>query len=83
MQLAWYTFLINQKYFVNEIREHVIVRGCRALTFILPGADGSRNPYEWFSKGFHFAGDHHDSAEIGYLFEHLYEWRLNMLSGDV
>ncbi|XP_004292849.1 PREDICTED: carotenoid 9,10(9',10')-cleavage dioxygenase 1-like [Fragaria vesca subsp. vesca] len=66
-----------------EDDDQVIVRGCRALTSFLPGADGSRNPYEWFSKGFNFAGDHHDSAEVGYLFVHLYEWRLNMLSGEV
>ncbi|KAL6212556.1 hypothetical protein ACLB2K_017774 [Fragaria x ananassa] len=64
-----------------EDANQVIVRGCRALTSIAPGPDSGT--YEWFSKGFNFAGDHHDSAEVGYLFTHLYEWRLNMLSGEV
>ncbi|XP_034204570.1 carotenoid 9,10(9',10')-cleavage dioxygenase 1-like [Prunus dulcis] len=64
-----------------EEANEVVVRGCRALTSLLPGPDGGLNKYEWFSKGFNFADDH--SAETGYLFSRLYEWRLNMVSGDV
>ncbi|KAL6296378.1 hypothetical protein ACE6H2_004520 [Prunus campanulata] len=60
--------------------ESVVVRGCRALTSLLPGPDGGLIKYEWYSKGFNFADDH--SAETGYLFSRLYEWRLNMVSGD-
>ncbi|CAL8102626.1 unnamed protein product [Prunus armeniaca] len=64
-----------------EEANEVVVRGCRALTSLLPGPDGGLNKYEWYSKGFNFADDH--SAETGYLFSRLYEWRLNMVSGDV
>ncbi|ONI33841.1 hypothetical protein PRUPE_1G449300 [Prunus persica] len=64
-----------------EEANEVVVRGCRALTSFLPGPDGVLNKYEWFSKGFNFADDH--SAETGYLFSRLYEWRLNMVSGNV
>ncbi|BFG18557.1 hypothetical protein CerSpe_048310 [Prunus speciosa] len=64
-----------------EEANEVVVRGCRALTSLLPGPDGGLNKYEWYSKGFNFADDH--SSETGYLFSRLYEWRLNMVSGDV
>ncbi|KAM5572722.1 carotenoid 9,10(9',10')-cleavage dioxygenase 1-like [Rosa sericea] len=83
--VKWFEVQTNCTFhFLNcfEDANQVIVRGCRALTSFLSDPDGSLNPYEWFSKGFIFAG-HHDSAEVGYLFTHLYEWRLNMLSGKV
>lgn len=58
------------------------MRGCRALTSVIPGPDGGKNKYEWYSEGFNFSDDS-DSTEVGYLFTCLYEWRLNMLSGEV
>lgn len=58
------------------------MRGCRALRSFIPGPDGGKNKHEWYSEGFNFSDDR-DSAEVGYLFTCLYEWRLNMLSGEV
>lgn len=65
-----------------------MVRGCRALTSVLPGPHGVSNKHDWFSKGFNFVdpacnGSAVDPAEVGYLFSRLYEWRLNMVSGEV
>ncbi|KAH0989829.1 hypothetical protein GBA52_001312 [Prunus armeniaca] len=76
-----------------EEGDEVVVRGCRALTSLIPGPDddvGFNNQFEWFSKGFNFA--HHTKdvssaddifAEPGYFFSRVYEWRLNMVSGEV
>lgn len=68
-----------------------MVRGCRALTSLIPGPDervgNFGNKFEWFSKGFNFA--HHDDSAAdddvgtGYFFARVYEWRLNMVSGEV
>ncbi|BBG95318.1 carotenoid cleavage dioxygenase 1 [Prunus dulcis] len=76
-----------------EEGDEVVVRGCRALSSLIPGPDGDvgfNNKFEWFSKGFNFA--HHTKdvssaddifAEPGYFFSRVYEWRLNMVSGEV
>ncbi|XP_004300716.1 PREDICTED: carotenoid 9,10(9',10')-cleavage dioxygenase 1-like [Fragaria vesca subsp. vesca] len=84
--VKWFEVQANSTlHFLNcfEDDNQVIVRGCRALESVISDPDGSLNPYEWFHKGFKFSGDDHDSAEVGYLFTHLYEWRLNMLTGEV
>ncbi|CAL2234356.1 unnamed protein product [Prunus armeniaca] len=82
--VKWFEVQTNCTFHILNCFEEanvVVVRGCRALTSLLPGPDGGLNKYEWYSKGFNFADDH--SAETGYLFSRLYEWRLNMVSGDV
>ena len=69
------------------------MRGCRALTSILPGPEMGENKFEWFSRGFNFkptkpsleennAADN-GSAEEGFLFTCVYEWRLNMVTREV
>ncbi|KAJ7965952.1 carotenoid 9,10(9',10')-cleavage dioxygenase 1-like [Quillaja saponaria] len=71
-----------------EDGDEVVVRGCRALTSILPGPRRGVNKFEWFSKGFKFVNSEKKDAndttqDDGYLFIHVYEWRLNMANGEV
>ncbi|KAM2544464.1 hypothetical protein TB1_016149 [Malus domestica] len=93
--VKWFVVQTNCTFhFLNcfeEDNEVVVVRGCRALTSLIPGPDervgNFGNKFEWFSKGFNFA--HHDDsaadddAGTGYFFARVYEWRLNMVSGEV
>ncbi|PSR91263.1 Carotenoid 9,10(9',10')-cleavage dioxygenase [Actinidia chinensis var. chinensis] len=76
-----------------EEGDEVVVRGCRALSSILPGPEMGENTFEWFSRGFNFkptktsleennAADN-GSTEEGFLFTCVYEWRLNMVTGEV
>ncbi|KAK6927363.1 Carotenoid oxygenase [Dillenia turbinata] len=71
-----------------EDGNEVVVRGCRSLGSVLPGPDRGVDKFEWFSRGFkpiredkeNFNGR---STEDGFLFSRVYEWRLNMVTGDV
>ncbi|CAK7353232.1 unnamed protein product [Dovyalis caffra] len=63
--------------------QEVVVRGCRALAAILPGPDWGQKKFDWFSKGFNFENYADGSTEDGYLFHRAYEWRLNLLTGEV
>ncbi|XAR70857.1 9-cis-epoxycarotenoid dioxygenase, partial [Bertholletia excelsa] len=70
-----------------EDGEEVILRACRALQSILPGPDLGKNKFEWFSRGFktkkQVAESGEGSPKDGYLFARVYEWRLNMVTGEV
>ncbi|KAF9662256.1 hypothetical protein SADUNF_Sadunf18G0034200 [Salix dunnii] len=65
--------------------DEVVVRACRALDSIIPGPDTGVNKFEWFSKRLkHIKSvDEYTSSEDGSLFTRVYEWRLNMNTGDV
>ncbi|KAJ7958564.1 carotenoid 9,10(9',10')-cleavage dioxygenase 1-like [Quillaja saponaria] len=69
-----------------EDGDEVVVRGCRALTSVIPGPRRGVNKFEWFSKGFNFVNSEKEDANgdgYGYLFVHVYEWRLNTANGQV
>lgn len=53
---------------------------CRARDSVIPGPDFGLNKHEWFSKGFKKIGE---EAEDAPFLSRAYEWRLNMLTGDV
>ncbi|KAK9274380.1 hypothetical protein L1049_019194 [Liquidambar formosana] len=68
-----------------EDGSEVVVRGCSAFDSIIPGPSHGSNKLEWFSRGFKRpAIENADrSAQDGYLFSRVYEWRLNMETGEV
>ncbi|KAF9613045.1 hypothetical protein IFM89_005479, partial [Coptis chinensis] len=65
----------------------VVVRGCRAQGSVIPGPDFGHNKDEWFSRGlkplYQYDENASSNLEVGELFARVYEWRLNMLSGEV
>ncbi|XP_059639102.1 carotenoid 9,10(9',10')-cleavage dioxygenase 1-like [Cornus florida] len=70
-----------------EDGDEVVVWACRARGSIVPGPDHGLNKFEWFSRGFKSVssvGENDDSStQDGFLFSRCYEWRLNMLNGEV
>ncbi|XP_059639104.1 carotenoid dioxygenase carX-like [Cornus florida] len=71
-----------------EDGDEVVVCACRARGSVIPGPDYGLNKFEWFSRGFKpviSAGDQYDDSltQDGLLFARCYEWRLNMLNGEV
>ena len=54
---------------------------------MIPGPDHGLNKFEWFSRGFKSIQMSKKSSngftQEGYLFVRVYEWRLNMETGDV
>ncbi|XP_048133967.1 carotenoid 9,10(9',10')-cleavage dioxygenase 1-like [Rhodamnia argentea] len=68
-----------------EDGDEVVVRGCRAMAAILPGPDWGVNKFDWFSRGFKLPPKkrENDNEEEGFLFACVYEWRLNMETGEV
>ncbi|KAK4388832.1 Carotenoid 9,10(9',10')-cleavage dioxygenase 1 [Sesamum angolense] len=69
-----------------EEDDEVIVLACRARNSIIPGPDFGWNKFEWFSKGFKQIGaleEIDEESEDDSFLSRVYEWRLNMLSGDV
>ncbi|KAK9099223.1 hypothetical protein Syun_026268 [Stephania yunnanensis] len=69
-----------------EDDEEVVVRGCRALGFLIPGPDFGLNKLEWFSRGFKpIVSDKtilENNKDDGFLFGRAYEWKINMRSGE-
>ncbi|KAG8657278.1 hypothetical protein MANES_03G057750v8 [Manihot esculenta] len=66
-----------------EEGEEVVVRGCKAPAAILACPELGENKFQWFSRGFNFQNNAQTSEEYGYLFHHVHEWRLNMVTGQV
>lgn len=69
-----------------EHGDEVIVMACRARNSIIPGPDFGLNKFEWFSKGFKHLrtlDETDEASQDGSLFSRVYEWRLNMKTGDV
>ncbi|KAF9613048.1 hypothetical protein IFM89_005482 [Coptis chinensis] len=70
-----------------EDGEEVVVRGCRDQGSVIPGPDFGHNKDEWFSRGlkplYQYDENASSNLEVGELFARVYEWRLNMLSGEV
>ncbi|XP_030452721.2 carotenoid 9,10(9',10')-cleavage dioxygenase 1-like [Syzygium oleosum] len=68
-----------------EDGDEVVVRGCRAMTSILPGPDWGENKFDWYSRGFKLPPKKRENGneEEGFLFHCVYEWRLNMETGEV
>ncbi|XP_010648499.1 carotenoid 9,10(9',10')-cleavage dioxygenase 1 [Vitis vinifera] len=70
-----------------EDGNEVVVRGCRALESIIPGPDQGLNKFEWFSMGFKpieiSNKNSNGFTQEGFLFARVYEWRLNMETGEV
>ncbi|BFG18553.1 hypothetical protein CerSpe_048300 [Prunus speciosa] len=86
--VKWFEVQTNCTFHILNCFEEgneVVVRGCRALSSFIPGPDGGLNKYEWYSKGFNFEAPASKdlAAEVGYLLSRLYEWRLNMVTGQV
>ncbi|CAN0907179.1 Carotenoid 9,10(9',10')-cleavage dioxygenase 1 [Linum grandiflorum] len=82
--IQWFDVLPNCTFHILNCFEHgdeVVVWGCRALDSIIPGPDMGENKFEWFSKRFSRSAEpNHDDES---LYTRLYEWRLNMQTGDV
>lgn len=69
-----------------ENGDEVVVRGCRARESIIPGPDLGRGKHQWFSEGFKPTVEKDrgiENSRDGFLFSHVYEWRLNMKTGNV
>ncbi|KAL0311969.1 UNVERIFIED_CONTAM: Carotenoid 9,10(9',10')-cleavage dioxygenase 1 [Sesamum radiatum] len=69
-----------------EEDDEVIVLACRASNSIIPGPDFGWNKFEWFSKGFKQIGalkEIDEESEDESFLSRVYEWRLNMLTGEV
>lgn len=62
------------------MRLQVVVMACRARDSIIPGPDFGLNKFEWFSKRFKQIDD--ISNDESFL-SRVYEWRLNMKTGEV
>ena len=62
------------------------MRGCRSCQAI-PGPDHGQDKFEWFSRGFKFTRPTEENPDSliqeGYLFTRVYEWRLNIVTGEV
>ncbi|XP_059639103.1 carotenoid 9,10(9',10')-cleavage dioxygenase 1-like, partial [Cornus florida] len=65
-----------------EDGDEVVVWACRARGSIIPGPDFGLNKFEWFSRGFKPVSSVGENDD-GLLFSRCYEWRLNILSGEV
>ncbi|KAK4419960.1 Carotenoid 9,10(9',10')-cleavage dioxygenase 1 [Sesamum alatum] len=69
-----------------EQDDEVIVLACRARNSIIPGPDFGSNKFEWFSKGFKRIGaleETDEESEDESFLSRVYEWKLNMLTGEV
>ncbi|KAK3212978.1 hypothetical protein Dsin_017684 [Dipteronia sinensis] len=70
-----------------EDDNEVVVRGCRSCEAIIPGPDWGQDKFEWFSRGFKFTQPTEENPDSsireGYLFTRVYEWRLNIVTGEV
>ncbi|XP_073055362.1 carotenoid 9,10(9',10')-cleavage dioxygenase-like isoform X1 [Primulina eburnea] len=62
-----------------ERGDEVVVLACRASTSIIPGPDFGLNKFVWFSKGFKQI----ERSEGESFFSRVYEWRLDMITGEV
>ncbi|KAF9590614.1 hypothetical protein IFM89_035932 [Coptis chinensis] len=67
-----------------EDGDEVIVRGCRAQESVIPGPRMNDDRVEWFTRGLKPI-DHceENGNEVGEIFSRIYEWRLNMKTGEV
>ncbi|XVF35448.1 hypothetical protein REPUB_Repub18cG0146900 [Reevesia pubescens] len=67
-----------------EDGDEVVVWGSRALASVIPGPDPDSKKFEWFPTKFRPGEPIEESVlEDQLLFHRPYEWRLNMLTGDV
>ncbi|KAF8035836.1 hypothetical protein BT93_C1763 [Corymbia citriodora subsp. variegata] len=68
-----------------EDGDEVVVRGCWAITSILPGPDWGMDKFDWYARGYKFPPKKRENGneEEGFLFHCVYEWRLNMETGEV
>ncbi|KAG8375584.1 hypothetical protein BUALT_Bualt10G0115700 [Buddleja alternifolia] len=64
-----------------EQDDEVVILACRACNSIVPGPDFGLKKFEWFSKGFKQMSD--DESDDGSLLSRVYEWQLNMQTGEV
>ncbi|CAN1161942.1 Carotenoid 9,10(9',10')-cleavage dioxygenase 1 [Linum perenne] len=81
--VQWFEVLPNCTFHILNCFEHgdeVVVWGCRSLESIIPGPEMGENKFEWFSRRFRNAEPSNDDES---LFTCLYEWRLNLQTGDV
>ncbi|KAG8375583.1 hypothetical protein BUALT_Bualt10G0115600 [Buddleja alternifolia] len=72
------TFHIINSY---EQDNEVVILACRAHNSIVPGPDFGLKKFEWFSKGFKQISD--EESDDGSFLSRVYEWRLNMQTGEV
>ncbi|KAI4380898.1 hypothetical protein MLD38_007035 [Melastoma candidum] len=69
-----------------EEGDEVIVWGCRALESMIPGPEYGFDKFEWFSKRFCPPSGSTQApavAEEGSFSSHVFEWRLNLRTGEV
>lgn len=70
----------------NMFEQQVVMMVCRSGAAIMPGPDLGRNKFEWFSRGFkhiNTVNENEKNPQDGLLFARAFEWRLNMLTGEV
>ncbi|ONK69111.1 uncharacterized protein A4U43_C05F19470 [Asparagus officinalis] len=69
-----------------ENGDEVVVRGFRSLESIIPGPDHGHDKFQWFSEGFKPISKNKESSSEGLnkglFFSRVYEWRLNMKTGN-
>lgn len=61
----------------------VVILACRARNSIIPGPDFGLNKFDWFSKGFKLISTLDEKSEDESFLSRVYEWRLNMHTGEV
>ncbi|CDP16200.1 unnamed protein product [Coffea canephora] len=69
-----------------EDGDEIVVMACRARGSIIPGPEFGSNKFEWFSRGFkHIRSVDTSQKDLqdGAFFSRVYEWRLNIESGEV
>ncbi|KAI3501696.1 hypothetical protein L1887_29656 [Cichorium endivia] len=72
-----------------EVRDEVVVRGCKANESILLGPNWGEDKFDWFSRGFNFKlvdsnnGNKGKEMGEGMLFTSVREWRLNLETLEV
>lgn len=66
-------------YIFHIFGKQVVVLACRASTSIIPGPDFGMNKFEWFSNRFKKIEQSEDES----FFSRIYEWRLDMKTGEV
>ncbi|KAI3468214.1 hypothetical protein Pfo_024877 [Paulownia fortunei] len=87
--VQWFEVEPSCTFHIINCYEHdneVVVLACRARNSIIPGPDFGLNKFEWFSKGFKQIGTLDEIGEISEdesFFSRVYEWRLNMHTGEV
>ncbi|XP_073135232.1 carotenoid 9,10(9',10')-cleavage dioxygenase-like isoform X3 [Henckelia pumila] len=80
--VKWFRVEPNCMFHIINCYEHgdeVVALAITSSTSIIPGPDFGMNKFEWFSKRFKKIEQSEDES----FFSRVYEWRLNMNTGEV